>query len=153
VLAGLFIAADVAVDQALADSPGTLHHPRPLLLMLPALVLVAVLWRARDQVGTLGRIGVGMCATGGIANMVCTAVDGDGVSDYIRFQISHYLIVINLADILIVAGLALVLLATLAAYGGRARRAAAPAVPSGPGTSGTVPEVPDPSGTPTTRSA
>ena len=152
-LAGLFIAADVAVDQALADSPGTLHHPRPLLLMLPALVLVAVLWRARDQVGTLGRIGVGMCATGGIANMVCTAVDGDGVSDYIRFQISHYLIVINLADILIVAGLALVLLATLAAYGGRARRAAAPAVPSGPGTSGTVPEVPDPSGTPTTRSA
>jgi hypothetical protein len=85
--------------------------------------------------------------------MVCTAVDGDGVSDYIRFQISHYLIVINLADILIVAGLALVLLATLAAYGGRARRAAAPAVPSGPGTSGTVPEVPDPSGTPTTRSA
>jgi len=99
VLAGLFIAADVAVDRALADSPGTLHHPRPLLLMLPALVLVAVLWRARDQVGTLGRIGVGMCATGGIANMVCTAVDGDGVSDYIRFQISHYLIVINLADL------------------------------------------------------
>jgi hypothetical protein len=129
VLAGLFIAVDVVVDRMVADSPGTLHHPRPLLLMLPALLLVAVLWRARDQVGTLGRVGVAMCTTGGVANMVCTLVDGDGVSDYIRFSVSHYLIVINLADILIVAGLVLVLVSTLAAYGGRLRRT----VPDPPG--------------------
>ena len=129
VLAGLFIAVDVVVDRMVADSPGTLHHPRPLLVMLPALLLVAVLWRARDQVGTLGRGGVAMCTTGGVANMVCTLVDGDGVSDYIRFNVSHYLIVINLADILIVAGLVLVLVSTLAAYGGRLRRT----VPDPPG--------------------
>ena len=106
-LAGVFIAVDVVVDLMLADSPGTLHHPRPLLLMLPALLLVAVLWRARDQVGTLGRVGVGLCTTGGVANMVCTVVDGDGIRDCIRFNLSHYLIVINLADILIVTGLVL----------------------------------------------
>lgn len=125
VLAGLFIAVDVVIDRMMADDPGTLHHPRPVLLMVPALLLVAVLWRARDQIGTVGRVGVIFCTTGGLANMICTVVDGDGVSDYIRFTISHYLIVINAADVLILAGLALVLVSTLAAYGGRLRRAIA----------------------------
>lgn len=115
----MFIAADVVVDRLLADSPGTLHHHRPLALMLPALVLVAVLWRARNQLGGLGRLGVALCATGGVANMACSVANGQGVSDYIRLEISHYLIVINAADILIVAGLAMVLAATMASYGQR----------------------------------
>jgi lipoprotein signal peptidase len=124
VLAGLFVAADVVVDRLVADSPGTLHHPRPLVLMVPALILVAVLWRVRDQIGSLGRLGVGMCATGGIANMACTVADPQGVSDYIRFQLSHYLILINAADILILAGLGLVLASTMASYTQRLRRRA-----------------------------
>ena len=125
VLAGLFVAADVALDRLLADRSGTLHHPRPLLVMLPALVLIAVLWHVRDQLGSLGRAGVAMCATGGAANVACTITDRAGVSDYIRFQISHYLIVVNAADVLIAIGLGLVIISTLAAYTHRLRRAAA----------------------------
>jgi lipoprotein signal peptidase len=125
VLAGLFVLADVVFDRLVADRAGTLHHPRPLLLMLPALVLIVLLWRVRDQLGHLGRAGVAMCVTGGAANIACTITDREGVSDYIRFQVSHYLIVINAADMLIAVGLAMVVVSTLAAYTHRLRRAAA----------------------------
>lgn len=124
-LACIFVLADVVFDRLVADRAGTLHHPRPMLVMLPALVLIALLWRVRGQLGQLGRAGIALCATGGAANIACTVTDREGVSDYIRFQVSHYLIVVNAADVLIASGLAMVIASTLAAYTHRLRRAAA----------------------------
>ena len=124
-LAGIFVLADVVFDRLVADRAGTFHHPRPMLIMLPALVLIALLWRVRDQLGQMGRAGIALCATGGAANIACTVTNREGVSDYIRFQVSHYLIVVNAADVLIAIGLAMVVVSTLAAYTHRLRRAAA----------------------------
>ena len=76
-------------------------------MVVPALFLVAYVWRARRRFGRTGQAGVVLCAGGAAANLACLVVDPSGVSDYIDIPVGGYLIVFNAADIALLSGLAL----------------------------------------------
>jgi lipoprotein signal peptidase len=120
--AGAFAAADMLIDRILADHAGTYHHARPLLLVIPAVTLAALLWATRSQLGRWGRAGALLTLAGALGNAASLVADPAGVSDYLAAQIGRYLLVGNIADLAILAGLVLVLASALRVYAVRAAR-------------------------------
>jgi lipoprotein signal peptidase len=121
----VIVAGSVAIDGAVANDAGTFHHARPPLTVVPALLLVAYVWRVRAKFSTAAQAGIVLCAGGAIANFASLVVDPAGVSDYIHVPVGGYLIVLNVADIALMSGLAIVtgsvLLRRLGAGGTAAR--------------------------------
>jgi lipoprotein signal peptidase len=121
-----FVVADVTLDFALSDSSTTLHHPRPLPMLLPVLLLGVLLWRTSHQLGTAGRIGAAIVLAGAAANAACSVTDRDGVADYIYFVHGTTALVVNIADLVIVSGFLVCFGAALTIWTMRAWRVARP---------------------------
>jgi lipoprotein signal peptidase len=118
----LFVVADVTLDLALSDSSTTLHHPRPLPMLLPVLLLSVLLWRTSGQLGPAGRVGAAIVLSGAAANAACSVVDREGVADYIYFVRGDRALVVNLADLVIVSGFLICFVAAMAIWTMRAWR-------------------------------
>ena len=125
-----FVVADVALDFALSDSAGTLHHPRPLPMLLPVLLLGWLLWRTSHQLGTAGRVGAAIVLAGAAANAACAVVDREGVADYLYFVRGDKALVVNIADLVIVSGFLICFAAALSIWSMRAWRLARPSAES-----------------------
>ena len=117
--AGAFVAVDVLIDHVMATAPGTYHHARPAALAVPALAMAAILWSTRSQLGAAGRLGALLTLAGAVGNAACLVIDPAGVSDYLGAQVGRYLVVVNVADLAIVAGLVLVLCSAIRIYAAR----------------------------------
>ena len=119
-----FVFADVALDFALSDRSETLHHPRPLPMLLPVLLLGVLLWRTSHQLGTAGRIGAAIVLAGAAANAACSVIDSQGVADYIYFVHGDKALVVNIADLVIATGFLTCFAAALSIWTMRAWRLA-----------------------------
>jgi len=126
----LFVVADVALDAAVSDNSTTLHHPRPLPMLLPVLLLSVLLWRTSYQLGAAGRIGAAIVLAGAAANAACSVVDREGVADYIYVVHGDTALVINIADVVIVSGFLVCLGAATVIWTMRAWRLARPSAGS-----------------------
>jgi lipoprotein signal peptidase len=110
---GVFAAADLVVDRLVGDQPSTYHHVRPAALVIPALVLGTIAWLTRAKLPTLGQLGIGLSIAGAAGNAACLLFDPAGVSDYLPVRVGDYLIVLNVADVVMLTGLALVVVSAL----------------------------------------
>ena len=113
-IVAVIVTVCIAIDRALARDPGTYHHARSPLVIVPALLLAAYLWHARARFSKTGQVGLSLCAGGAAANLVCLLLDHAGVSDYIDLRVGHYMIVLNTADIALLSGAAIVACSMLA---------------------------------------
>ena len=109
----VFAAADLFVDRALGADPATFHHVRPATLIIPALVLGTIAWLTRSKLPTTGQLGIVLCIAGAAGNAACLLADPAGVSDYLPVRVGHYLIVLNVADAVMLTGLAMVIVTTV----------------------------------------
>ena len=104
-----FVAADAMADHVVSGSPGTYHHPRPAIIVVPAAAFALIAWLKRSQFSSGGRVGLTLCLLGAAANAASLMTNQSGVSDYLNIQLSHYLITFNAADVAMGVGLMLIL--------------------------------------------
>jgi lipoprotein signal peptidase len=108
------VAISVAIDRAVAHDAGTFHHARSPVVVVPALLLAAYVWHTRARFPKTAQAGIVLCAGGAAANLACLIIDPSGVSDYIDIPVGGYLIALDIADIALIAGLAVVTIGVLA---------------------------------------
>jgi hypothetical protein len=99
----VFVAADTAIDRLLATRSDTLHHQRSLITFL--LAGFFAIYASRGTLTPLRQWGVTLAVAGTAANAACALTDPAGVSDYLYLTLGHTMIVANLADVTILAGL------------------------------------------------
>jgi lipoprotein signal peptidase len=107
----VFAAGDLVIDRMLSSEPSTFHHARPAVLVIPALALGVLAWLTRAKLPAVGQVGIVLCIAGAAGNAASLLFDPAGVSDYLRMQIGNYLVVLNVADVIMLSGLILVVVA------------------------------------------